>query len=68
MNVEVGQYYLWVSAYKHEKPVVVQCVGERKSGFKLSNGWLVNRDGIAEGTARQRGGEIQEWRETCHNT
>lgn len=60
MKIEVGRSYFWRSAYKHEKPVVVQCVAERRGGFKLSNGWLVNEFGVAEGTERQRGGKIEE--------
>jgi hypothetical protein len=57
-SIEVGRDYLWISDYRHEPRVVVRCVGERKSGFKLSNGWLVDRFGVAEGTDRQRGGRI----------
>jgi hypothetical protein len=56
--IEVGKQYLWIPAYHHEAPKVVDCVAERKSGFKLSNGWLVDRTGVAEGTLRQRGGHI----------
>ncbi|MDE1179474.1 hypothetical protein [Paraburkholderia sp.] len=59
LNIEVGCGYLWVSAYRHEAPRPVQCVGERKGGFKLSNGWVVDQMGVAEGTNRQRGGRIE---------
>ena len=59
IQIEVGRDYLWVSDYRHEKPSTVTCVGERKGGFKLSNGWLVDQSGVAEGTPRQRGGRIE---------
>jgi hypothetical protein len=60
LKIEIGREYLWVPAYRYEHPEIVRVVSERKRSFKLSNGWVVDDFGVAEGTDRMRGGKITE--------
>jgi hypothetical protein len=58
MQIKVGSTYLWVPITKHDPAEKVVCTGTRRGGFKLSNGWVVNVAGIAEGTTCLPGGQI----------
>ena len=61
MNYEVGQTLVWIPASQHEKHCpTVTVTGLRKRGHAmLSNGWVVDEDGRAEGTSRQPGGHVE---------
>ena len=56
----VGQILEWHSAYKFERATLVSVTELRKAGAKLSNGWVVDEEGHAEGTSRMRGGQVVE--------
>jgi hypothetical protein len=59
MKYEIGMKLWWIPDNKleHKQPVRVESL--RKFGSaKLSNGWLVNADGIAEGTKRISGAKV----------
>jgi hypothetical protein len=59
MQYELGQRLLWRRDTAHDSAEVVEVVSLRKRGAAvLSNGWMVNDDGIAEGTARVPGGRV----------
>jgi len=59
MNFELGQHFVFHPFSQFDAPEEVTIVGLRKHGHaKLSNGWTVDEDGIAEGTGRQPGGRI----------
>lgn len=61
MEYSVGQRLMWVRSNNHDKPEVVEVVSLRKRGAAvLSNGWTVDEDGIAEGSARVAGGSVRE--------
>lgn len=61
MNYQVGQKLLWIPAQAWRTPENVTVVELRKRGqAKLSNGWVVDEDGIAEGTRREPGGRVLE--------
>ena len=60
-NYEVGEEFDWHPFYKYEPSVRVTVVEIKKHGMaRLSNGWVVDESGEAEGTKRQRGGRISE--------
>lgn len=60
MNYKIGSKYKYIPNSKFEEVVIVEIVGLRKSGSaKLSNGWVVDEFGIAEGTGRIPGGRIE---------
>lgn len=59
MNYEIGQELTWNPISKFEKKVTVKVEGLRKHGCaKLSNGWVVDENGRAEGTGRIPGGYV----------
>lgn len=61
MRFAVGQVLEWAPYCEHGKRTEVTVVELRKRGAaKLSNGWVVDEDGIAEGTSRQPGGFVVE--------
>jgi hypothetical protein len=61
MNYELDQPLLFVPDSKFDKQTLVKVVGLRKGGSaKLSNGWLVDSMGVAEGTNRIPGGRVEE--------
>lgn len=60
MNYQIGQSLEWHPFSKFEPVVIVTVTGLRKRGHaKLSNGWVVDEDGVAEGTARTPGGSVR---------
>lgn len=60
MEYTVGMQLLWVPARKWEAPQFVTVDELRSRGHaKLSNGWVVDPDGFAEGTGRIHGGRVQ---------
>jgi len=61
MNYFKGQRLIWMPHHKYEPLQEVQVVDLRERGrsAKLSNGWVVDQDGVAEGTARQPGGRVR---------
>lgn len=61
MKYEIYQELLFIPDSRFENTQRVMVVGLRKHGSaKLSNGWLVDADGIAEGTGRIPGGHVEE--------
>lgn len=63
MSIEykVGQQLNWHPYYRYEPVCCVTVIGLRKRGAAmLSNGWVVDDDGEAEGTERNRGGHVTE--------
>ncbi len=58
MRYTVGQKLLWVPDNKQDKKCLVEVVGLRRSGAKLSNGWVADEDGYAIGTERIPGGRV----------
>ena len=61
MEYRVGQRLQWVPKLTHQQREVVEVVELRSRGqAKLSNGWVVDEDGYAEGTGRQPGGVAVE--------
>ena len=55
-----GQKLEWHSTYNHVPVSVVSVLECRRDGAKLSNGWVVDAYGYAEGTPRTRGGQVVE--------
>lgn len=61
MKYELDKPLLFVPDSKFDRPVLVKVIGLRKHGSaKLSNGWLVDDIGVAEGTNRIPGGHVEE--------
>jgi hypothetical protein len=61
MQYEIGMKLKYVPDSKFEEVELVEVVGHRKRGAaKLSNGWVVDEDGIAEGTGRIPGGRVEK--------
>jgi hypothetical protein len=61
MEYKVGQRLQWVPKLTHQQREVVEVVELRSRGqAKLSNGWVVDEGGYAEGTNRQPGGVVVE--------
>lgn len=62
MKYHEHQRLIWQPARTHEQKEYATVVGLRERGrsAKLSNGWVVDSDGIAEGTDRQPGGSVRE--------
>lgn len=59
MTYDVGQQLRWIPDSRHEQSEIVTVVALRSRGqAKLSNGWVVDEDGIAQGTAREPGGRV----------
>ncbi|MEN9885546.1 MAG: hypothetical protein RL758_124 [Pseudomonadota bacterium] len=59
MQYVIGQKLIWQRNNNHDKPEEVTVTELRKRGqAKLSNGWVVDQDGYAEGTARVPGGFV----------
>jgi len=50
---------VWRRSERNEAPELVHVTELRRGGkAKLSNGWIVDEDGFAEGTSRQPGGTV----------
>lgn len=60
MKFAVGQSLMWWPLRSHEPESLVTVASLKRGGALLSNGWVVDEDGIAEGTARQPGGFVRE--------
>lgn len=61
MIYEIDKPLLFVPDSKFDRLTLVKVVGLRKHGSaKLSNGWLVDDMGVAEGTNRVPGGHVEE--------
>lgn len=61
MDYQVGQALIWIPAQKWREEERVTVVGLRAHGqAKLSNGWVVDVDGVADGTSRMPGGRVKE--------
>jgi hypothetical protein len=61
MDFEIGQRLIYSPFSMFDPTEVVTVVGLRKRGHaKLSNGWTVDEDGIAEGTSRIPGGSVRK--------
>ncbi|MGI4936361.1 MAG: hypothetical protein ACRYF5_06400 [Janthinobacterium lividum] len=59
MDYFIGQTFHWLPASQFETVTNVSITGLRKRGHAmLSNGWVVDEDGIAEGTSCCPGGRI----------
>ncbi len=59
MKYTVGEKFTWFRDNNWEAPEVVEVTQIRPRGFaKLSNGWVVDDEGVAEGTARVQGGRV----------
>lgn len=59
MEYHVGMRLIFRRDDRHTPAELVEVVQLRKHGAALlSNGWVVDEDGIAEGTARVRGGSV----------
>lgn len=59
MQYTVGQQLRWTRDLSYEPECVVEVVALRRGGrAKLSNGWVVDEDGIADGTNRVAGGRV----------
>jgi hypothetical protein len=57
MEYREGMQLQWTPYYGWQAPSLVTVVQVKSRGCaKLSNGWVVDRDGVAEGTDRQPGG------------
>lgn len=60
MNYYIGQQLLFKPYSQFDKEEIVTVEGLRKHGHaKLSNGWVVDEDGIAKGTKRIQGGRVE---------
>lgn len=61
MEYVVGKKFKWIPTSRHEVEEVVTVDKLLNRGTaRLSNGWTVDEDGIAEGTNRRLGGRIVE--------
>lgn len=62
MDYKKHQRFIWIPANHHDgrQHVTVVDLRDRGRSAKLSNGWVVDEDGVGEGTARQPGGCIVE--------
>lgn len=61
MKFYEGQKLIWIPFYKYEPEQEVTVLAVLKHGCaKLSNGWVVDDGGVAEGTGRIRGGSVRE--------
>ncbi len=59
MTYEIGQALSWLPANDWEAPQVVYVQAIRRGGKALlSNGWIVDEDGYADGSARRPGGKV----------
>lgn len=59
MQYTVGQQLRWTRDLSYEPECAVEVVALRRGGrAKLSNGWVVDEDGIADGTNRVAGGRV----------
>ena len=60
MQYRVGQVLEWVPHYHYEPNQKVMVVRLQKHGKALlSKGWVVDEEGVAEGTPRMRGGSVR---------
>jgi len=61
MKYELNQMLIFHPDTPHKEPEVVRVMELRKRGHaKLSNGWVVDEDGVAPGTGRMPGGKVEE--------
>jgi len=61
MDLSIGKRLMWLPEGRHERRGEVTVVEVRSRGMVvLSNGWTVDRDGYADGTARRPGGRVVE--------
>lgn len=59
MKYELGQQLVWISDYRWEPYSWVTVTALRSRGqARLSNGWTVDEEGVAEGSNRQLGGRV----------
>jgi hypothetical protein len=59
MKYEIGMKLWWIPDNKQEEKQAVRVESLRRHGAaKLSNGWVVDADGIAEGTKRIPGAKV----------
>ena len=59
MEYREGMQLQWLPAGKFEAPSLVTVVQVKSRGCaKLSNGWVVDADGVAEGAGRIPGGRV----------
>lgn len=59
IQYEIGQTFLWQPINQFDKFEVVAVVDLRRgSHAKLSNGWVVDQDGCADGTKMRPGGRV----------
>lgn len=57
---EIGQTFLWKPINQFDKAEIVTVVDLRRGGqAKLSNGWVVNSYGYADGTKMMPGGRVE---------
>jgi hypothetical protein len=61
MEYRVGQRLIWSRDNTFDGPEVVSVAELRRGGkAKLSNGWVVDEDGVAQGTRNVPGGIVWE--------
>jgi hypothetical protein len=61
MEYRLNQTLIWSRDNNFDSPEVVTVVELKKRGHaKLSNGWVVDEDGVAQGTGRVPGGIVWE--------
>lgn len=62
MEYAVGKELIWIRRVggEHEAECVVVTGIKKHGAAKLSNGWVVDADGVAEGTSRMPGGFVVE--------
>lgn len=61
MKYKVGDYLVFLPDSKHKNDEVVTVTHLKKRGCaQLSNGWVVDEDGMSEGTGRVPGGRVRE--------
>ncbi len=59
MEYRVGQKLQWLPKLRHQPQEVVEVVAIRSRGkAMLSNGWVVDEDGRADGTDSRPGGVV----------
>lgn len=60
ITYEIGQSFTWKPINQFDKSEVVTVVDLRRGGCaKLSNGWVVNQYGYADGTKMMPGGHVE---------
>ncbi len=60
MNYQIGMKLIWIPDSKFDAHEGVTVTELRSRGqARLSNGWTVNADGVAEGNRRVSGGKVE---------